>query len=74
MAVKAARNAFKLGSPWRTMDAIDRGNLLNRLADLMQRDAAHLAALESLDNGETRALFRLKLQFKLDLKFRYDNF
>ncbi len=52
MAVKAARDAFRLGSPWRKMDAIDRGNLMNRLADLMQRDAAHLAALESLDNGK----------------------
>ena len=52
LAVKAAKNAFKLNSPWRTMDAIDRGNLLHKLADLMQRDAAHLAALESLDNGK----------------------
>ncbi len=25
---------------------------MNRLADLIQRDAAHLAALESLDNGK----------------------
>lgn len=52
IAVQAAKNAFKLGSPWRRMDAIDRGYLLNRLADLMQRDAAQLAALESLDNGK----------------------
>lgn len=52
LAVKAAKNAFRLNSPWRTMDAIDRGNLLHKLADLMQRDAAHLAALESLDNGK----------------------
>jgi hypothetical protein len=29
------REAFKLGSPWRTMDASQRGNLLNKLADLM---------------------------------------
>lgn len=34
------------------MDAIDRGYLLNRLADLMQRDIVHLATLESLDNGK----------------------
>jgi aldehyde dehydrogenase (NAD+) len=52
IAVQAAKNAFKLGSPWRRMDAIDRGYLLHKLADLMQRDAAHLAALESLDNGK----------------------
>lgn len=51
-AVKAAKDAFKLGSPWRRSDASHRGVLLNKLADLMQRDAAHLAALESLDNGK----------------------
>lgn len=42
-AVAAARNAFKLGSPWRRMDASERGNLLNRLADLMERDRVYLA-------------------------------
>ena len=43
LAVKAAREAFKLGSPWRTMDASKRGDLLNRLADLMERDRHYLA-------------------------------
>lgn len=42
-AVAAARSAFKLGSPWRRMDASERGNLLNRLADLMERDRLYLA-------------------------------
>ena len=28
-----------LGSPWRTMDASHRGYLLNKLADLIERDA-----------------------------------
>ena len=42
-AVKAARNAFSLGSPWRRMDAADRGRLLNKLADLIERDAHYLA-------------------------------
>ncbi|XP_060804397.1 aldehyde dehydrogenase, mitochondrial [Amyelois transitella] len=51
-AVKAAREAFKLGSPWRTMDASDRGVLINRLADLIERDKAYLASLETLDNGK----------------------
>lgn len=50
-AVEAARNAFELGSEWRTMDAYDRGRLLNRLADLIERDAVYLASLETLDNG-----------------------
>uniref|UniRef100_A0A8C4LY55 aldehyde dehydrogenase (NAD(+)) n=1 Tax=Equus asinus asinus TaxID=83772 RepID=A0A8C4LY55_EQUAS len=51
-AVKAARAAFQLGSPWRRMDASDRGRLLNRLADLIERDRTYLAALETLDNGK----------------------
>lgn len=45
-AVKAAREAFRLGSPWRRMDASERGRLLNRLADLVERDRVYLASLE----------------------------
>ena len=52
LAVKAASEAFRLGSPWRTMDASRRGELLNKLADLLERDAVHLASLETLDNGK----------------------
>lgn len=51
-AVKAAQQAFKLGSPWRTMNASQRGNLLNKLADLMERDRVYLASLETLNNGK----------------------
>ncbi|XP_026741406.1 aldehyde dehydrogenase, mitochondrial [Trichoplusia ni] len=51
-AVKAAKDAFKLGSPWRKMDASERGYLLNRLADLVERDRTYLASLETLDNGK----------------------
>lgn len=50
--MKAAKDAFKLGSPWRKSDAADRGLLLNKLADLLARDAEHLAALESIDSGK----------------------
>ena len=42
-AVKAASDAFRVGSPWRTMDASERGVLMNRLADLIERDRAYLA-------------------------------
>ncbi|KAI2664096.1 Aldehyde dehydrogenase, mitochondrial [Labeo rohita] len=55
-AVKAARDAFKLGSPWRRMDASHRGLLLSRLADCIERDAAYLAELETLDNGKPYAV------------------
>lgn len=52
IAVKAARDAFRLGSPWRRTDASERGRLLNVLADLMERDRVYLASLETLDNGK----------------------
>lgn len=58
-AVQAARQAFKLGSTWRTMDASRRGLLLNKFADLLQRDKEYLASLEVLNNGKpyVEALF-----------------
>ncbi|XP_076311659.1 retinal dehydrogenase 2-like isoform X2 [Tachypleus tridentatus] len=51
-AVRAAREAFKLGSPWRTMDASARGQLINKFADLIQRDIEYLSSLETLNNGK----------------------
>jgi aldehyde dehydrogenase (NAD+) len=51
-AVKAARKALDSG-PWATMDAADRGRLLFKLADLVERDSEKLAALESLNCGKT---------------------
>jgi aldehyde dehydrogenase (NAD+) len=50
-AVQAARAAFEADS-WSRMNASDRGLLLNRLADLIEKDADHLAALEAMDNGK----------------------
>lgn len=43
MAVAAAKEAFKAGSAWRKMDASQRGKLLNKVADLIERDARYLA-------------------------------
>nr|AAB32754.2 acetaldehyde dehydrogenase [Mus musculus] len=54
-AVKAARQAFQIGSPWRTMDASERGRLLNKLADLMERDRLLLATMEALNGGKVFA-------------------
>jgi aldehyde dehydrogenase (NAD+) len=51
LAVKAARKAFETG-PWAKMDARDRGRLLTRLADLIEKNQDELAALETLDNGK----------------------
>ena len=55
IAVKAARHAFEKG-PWRKMAAAERGRLLNRLADLIEKHADELAALETLDNGKPVAV------------------
>ncbi|CAG0883342.1 unnamed protein product [Cyprideis torosa] len=52
-AVKAARDAFALGSPWRTMDASERGRCLSRLADLIEENGVYLGSLETLNNGKT---------------------
>nr|XP_009933993.1 PREDICTED: retinal dehydrogenase 2 isoform X2 [Opisthocomus hoazin] len=51
-AVRAARLAFSLGSVWRRMDASERGHLLDKLADLVERDRAVLATMETLNSGK----------------------
>ncbi|XP_061163728.1 aldehyde dehydrogenase 1A1-like [Saccostrea echinata] len=51
-AVEAAKEAFKLGSPWRRMDASKRGALIYKIAQLMERDAQYLGSLETYDNGK----------------------
>jgi len=50
-AVRAARAAFEKGA-WRKMSASQRGLLIYRLADLLERHADELARLEALDNGK----------------------
>ncbi|CAF2991068.1 unnamed protein product [Rotaria sp. Silwood2] len=51
-AIKACKDAFRLGSEWRRMDPAARGDLLYKLADLFERDRAYLAALETVNNGK----------------------
>ncbi len=48
-AVRAARAAFP---KWRVTFGKERGRLMRRLADLIARDAEHLAAIETRDNGK----------------------
>lgn len=50
-AIGAAREAFDHG-PWPRMTVEERSDVLNRLADLIERDADELARLESQDNGK----------------------
>ncbi|WP_409181922.1 aldehyde dehydrogenase family protein [Amycolatopsis sp. VS8301801F10] len=50
-AIAAARRAFDTG-PWPATPAAERGNLLLRTADLLDRDAEQFARAESLDTGK----------------------
>lgn len=51
LAVAAARAAFETGH-WPRMGGRERGKMLHKLADLIERDAEELAQLETLDNGK----------------------
>ncbi|CAL5055691.1 unnamed protein product [Urochloa decumbens] len=53
-AVAAARRAFDEG-PWPRMTAYERCRVLLRFADLIERHAEEIAALETWDNGKTLA-------------------
>src|SRR6202161_2548328 len=56
-AVAAARAAFEKG-PWRKMTASQRGNLMFKLADLIEKNLDELAQLEALDNGKPYSVAR----------------
>src|SRR5271170_6779300 len=55
IAVKAARKAYDHGT-WHKASGPERARLLNRLADLIEKHADELAALESMDNGKPVAI------------------
>jgi Aldehyde dehydrogenase family len=57
-AVRAARKAFADDSPWRRMNASDRGRLIWRISELIEENADELAMLESLDNGKPYSVAR----------------
>src|SRR6202795_4393028 len=50
-AVAAARAAFEKGA-WRKMSASARGVLMNKLADLIEKNIEELGELEALHNGK----------------------
>ncbi len=51
IAVKAARHAFK--TAWgQKVSAYDRGRLLYKLGDLVEKHAEELTALEAIDAGK----------------------
>lgn len=69
-AVEAAKAAFRRGSPWRTMDASERGRLLFKLADLIERDMDYITSLEVLDNGKPYSEAAFDIQFTV-MAIRY---
>ena len=70
LAVAAARRAFDSGR-WSAVSPSERGKLLWRLADLIERDLEELAELESIDNGKPYAVARVAdLPLAVDM-FRY---
>ena len=69
-AVAAARAAFETG-PWRKMTPSERGRLIWKLGDLVERHNEELAQLESLDNGKPVTVARVAdVPLTADL-FRY---
>ncbi len=52
-AVEAARRAFEdRNGPWRKLSASERGRLIWKLADLLEKNIDEFAELETLDNGK----------------------
>src|SRR5205807_758694 len=52
-AVDAARRALEdRNGPWRKMSASERGRLIWKLADLLEKNVDEFAELETLDNGK----------------------
>ncbi|XP_059140890.1 cytosolic 10-formyltetrahydrofolate dehydrogenase-like [Physella acuta] len=69
-AVEAAKEAFEEGE-WGKMNARDRGQLLMKLADLMEQHQEELATIESLDSGAVYTL-ALKTHVGMSIQtFRY---
>lgn len=55
-AVDAANKCFD--ETWRKVAPAERARLINKLADLMERDKDELATLDALDNGKSFVVAR----------------
>jgi phenylacetaldehyde dehydrogenase len=58
LAVKAARAAFETG-PWSKVSPAERGKMIWRLADLIEKNLEEFAQIESLDNGKPLKIARV---------------
>lgn len=61
-AVAAASRALREG-PWSKLTATQRGKLMLRLADLVEKNAQRLAELEVRDNGKLMAEMRAQVNY-----------
>ncbi|PLB46314.1 aldehyde dehydrogenase [Aspergillus steynii IBT 23096] len=57
IAVAAARKAFE--ETWRQVTPNERGRMLTKLSDLMERDIDTLSAIEALDNGKAFTMAKI---------------
>lgn len=57
IAVAAARKAFE--GPWRKETPENRGKLLNKLAELFEKNVDLLASVEALDNGKAVSMAKV---------------
>ena len=64
-AVEAAKKAFAFGSQWRTLDASARGELMRKLASLMEENADYIAGLDTLDNGKPLSVAKEDVEYAL---------
>lgn len=62
LAVAAAKRAFHRNSEWRLLDAAQRGAILYKFADLVERDAEYLSELESYNNGAVASFAKIFTQ------------
>jgi phenylacetaldehyde dehydrogenase len=69
-AVQAARRSFDIG-PWTRISPSERGRMLWKLGDLVERHLDDLAEIESLDNGKPFSVARVAdIPLAVDM-FRY---
>src|SRR6185437_969463 len=70
LAVKAARRAFAEG-PWPKMTPSERGRIIWKIGELIEKNTEELAELETLDNGKPISISRVAdVPLAADL-FRY---
>ena len=67
-AVVAARKA--LHGEWRDLSATERGKILHRLADLVEKNADHLGSIETRDSGKLAAETVPQVRYAADY-YRY---